>query len=257
MKTFQKIMGKIVNLLIILVIIAIIFCLYFIITIKVFHKQYINFFGYSIFEVATGSMQKTINIGDAVLIKIDSDYKVDDIVTYKNGNDFITHRVVSIEDDYIITKGDNNNVNDNPIDKGLVVGKVVKILPKVGIWKKVLLTPKVIVLIVLTLFIFSVLFSYDGKSIKIISSKKAQEEIDNKVNDEVNKKMEVMKRKKRRSSKKVLDATQIIDVNEIKKELSKEKNSKKAYNKEKKKLEATQIIDVKEIKKRVNENEKV
>ena len=164
-------MGKIVNLLIILVIIAIIFCLYFIITIKVFHKQYINFFGYSIFEVATGSMQKTINIGDAVLIKIDSDYKVDDIVTYKNGNDFITHRVVSIEDDYIITKGDNNNVNDNPIDKGLVVGKVVKILPKVGIWKKVLLTPKVIILIVLTLFIFSVLFSYDGKSIKIISSK--------------------------------------------------------------------------------------
>ena len=148
-------------------------------------------------------------------------------------------------------------VNDNPIDKGLVVGKVVKILPKVGIWKKVLLTPKVIILIVLTLFIFSVLFSYDGKSIKIISSKKAQEEIDNKVNDEVNKKMEVMKRKKRRSSKKVLDATQIIDVNEIKKELSKEKNTKKTSNKEKKKLEATQIIDVKEIKKRVDANEKV
>ena len=121
----------------------------------------------------------------------------------------------------------------------------------------ILLTPKVIILIVLTLFIFSVLFSYDGKSIKIISSKKAQEEIDNKVNDEVNKKMEVMKRKKRRSSKKVLDATQIIDVNEIKKELSKEKSNKKISNKEKKKLEATQIIDVKEIKKRVDANEKV
>lgn len=257
MKTFQKIMGKIVNLLIILVVIAIIFCLYFIISIKVFHKKYINFFGYSIFEVATGSMQKTINVGDAVLIKLNGNYEVGDIVTYKNGNDFITHRVVSIDDDYIITKGDNNNVNDNPIDKSLVVGKVIKILPKVGIWKKVLLTPKVIILIIVTLFIFSVLFSYDGKSIKIISSKKAQEEIDNKVNDEVNKKMEVMKRKKRRSSKKVLDATQIIDVNEIKKELSKEKNTKKTSNKEKKKLEATQIIDVKEIKKRVDANERV
>ena len=172
MKTFQKIMGKIVNLLIILVVIAIIFCLYFIISIKVFHKKYINFFGYSIFEVATGSMQKTINVGDAVLIKLNGNYEVGDIVTYKNGNDFITHRVVSIDDDYIITKGDNNNVNDNPIDKSLVVGKVIKILPKVGIWKKVLLTPKVIILIIVTLFIFSVLFSYDGKSIKIISSKK-------------------------------------------------------------------------------------
>ena len=66
-----------------------------------------------------------------------------------------------------------------------------------------------------------------------------------------------MRGKKRRSSKKVLDATQIIDVNEIKKELSKEKNTKKTSNKEKKKLEATQIIDVKEIKKRVDANEKV
>ena len=74
MKTFQKIMGKIVNLLIILVIIAIIFCLYFIISIKVFHKKYINFFGYSIFEVATGSMHGSIEIGDAVLVKINSDY---------------------------------------------------------------------------------------------------------------------------------------------------------------------------------------
>lgn len=252
MKTFQKIIGKIVNLLIILVVIAIIFCLYCIISVKVFHKQYINIFGYSIFEVQTGSMQKTINIDDAVLIKIDSDYKVGDIVTYKNGNDFITHRIVSIEDDYVITKGDNNNVNDNPIDKKLVVGKVIKILPRVGVWKKVLLTPKVIILIIVTLFIFSVLFSYDGKSIKIISSKKAQEEIDNKVKDEVNKKMEVEKRKKRRNSnKKVLEATQIIDVNEIKKELKKEKKT----STEKKKLEATQIIDVKEIKKRVGSNE--
>ena len=77
MKTFQKIMGKIVNLLIILVVIAIIFCLYFIISIKVFHKKYINFFGYSIFEVATGSMQKTINVGDAVLIKLNGNYDKD------------------------------------------------------------------------------------------------------------------------------------------------------------------------------------
>lgn len=248
MKILKSIMSKIVNLLIVIVVIAIIFCLYCIFSVKVFHKRYINIFGYSIFEVATGSMKDTINIGDAVLIKLDSKYKVGDIITYQSGNDYITHRVVSIDHDYIITKGDNNNVNDNPIDKKLVVGKVIKILPKVGVWKKILLTPKVIALILITLFIFSILFSYDGKSIKIISSKKAQDEIDSKVNDEVNKQVTLMKRRKRRT-KKTLDATQIIDVNEINKEIKKEENKKK-------KLEATQIIDVKEIKEKAR-NEKI
>ena len=241
MKTVQKIVGKIVNVLIVLVIIAIIFCAYCMFSIKVLGNKYVNMFGYSIFEVATGSMHRSIEIGDAVLVKIGDKYDVNDIVTYQNENDFITHRVIEIQNDSIITKGDANNVNDNPVDNNLVLGKVVKVLPKLGTWKKVLLTPKVIVLIIVTLFIFSILFSYDGKSIKIISSKKAQKEIDVKVNDEVNKQVAAINRKKRRS-KKVLDATQIIDISEIKKGNA---------NNKKKTLDATQIIDVSEIKKKV------
>ena len=244
MKKAQKIIGKIVNVLIVIVIIAILFCAYCVFSIKVLNNKYVNLFGYSIFEVATGSMHGSIEIDDAVLVKIDSDYDVGDIVTYQNEDDFITHRVVSIQLDTIITKGDANNVNDNPIDKDLVLGKVVKVLPKLGVWKKVLLTPRVIILILVTLFIFSVLFSYDGKAIKIIASKKAEQEMDNKINDEVNKKVAVINRKRRRT-KKVLDATQIIDVNKINEEVIKS-NSKK-----KKTLEATQIIDISDIKKKV------
>ena len=244
MKKVQKIVGKIVNVLIVIVIIAIIFCAYCVFSIKVLGNKYVNLFGYSIFEVATGSMHGTIEIGDAVLVKINSDYDVDDIVTFQNGDDFITHRVIAKENDTIITKGDANNVNDNPTEKELVLGKVVKILPKLGTWKKVLLTPKVIVLILVTLFIFSILFSYDGKAIKIISSKKAAKELDDKINDEVNKKVAVINRRKKRS-KKVLDATQIINIDEVKKEIKKDKAKKK------KTLEATQIIDVSKINKKV------
>ncbi len=244
MKIIQKIIGKIVNILIVLVIIAIIICAYSVFSIKVLHKGYVNFFGYSVFEVATGSMKDEINIGDAVLVKINDDYEVGDIITYQSGEEFITHRVVSKTDTYIITKGDANNVNDNPIDKGLVLGRVVKIMPQVGIWKKVILTPKVIILILITLFVFSILFSYDGNAIKIISSKKAQKEVDDKINDEVNKKVAVINRKKRRS-KKVLDATQILDISEVKKEIKKDNQKKK------KTLDATQIIDVSKINKKV------
>ena len=239
MKKLQKIMSVFVNVIMTLVVIAILFCLYCVFSVKILHKDFVNIFGYSIFEVATGSMKDSINIGDAVVVKIDDKYKVGDIITYRSGDDFITHRVVSEKDGYIIAKGDANNVNDNPIDKSLVLGRVVKIIPKLGVWKKVLLTPKVIILILLTLFIFSVLFSYNGKSIKIISSSKEQEEIDKKIEDEVNKKVASINRRKR-FSKKVLDATQIIDISKIKKELVK--------NNAKKTLDATQIIDISKIK---------
>ena len=239
MKKVQKIVGKIVNVLIVIVIIAILFCAYCLFSIKVLNNKYVNIFGYSIFEVATGSMKGSIDVGDAVLVKIGDKFDVGDIVTYQNGTDFITHRVISIEENSVITKGDANNVNDNPIDNKLILGRVVKILPRLGVWKKVLLTPKVVILVLVTLFIFSILFSYDGNSIKIISSKKAQKEVDDKINDEVNKKVASINRKKRRS-KKILDATQIIDISKIKKE-----------EKKKKTLDATQIIDVSDIKKKV------
>ena len=240
MKKLQLIMGKIVNFLMILVVIAILFCLYSVFTIKVLHKPYVNIFGYSIFEVVTGSMKNSINVGDAVLVKINSEYNVGDIVTYRSGEDYITHRIIKDDGASVITKGDANNVNDNPIDKNMILGKVIKIIPELGIWKKVLLTPKVIVLVLLTLFIFSILFSYNGKSIKIIASSKAQEEIDKKIEDEVNKKVALINKKKR-FSKKVLDATQIIDISKIKNEINSKDN--------KKKLESTQVIDIKDIKK--------
>ena len=227
MKKVQKVVGKIVNVLIVIVIIAILFCAYCLFSIKVLNNKYVNLFGYSIFEVATGSMKGSIEIGDAVLVKIGSEYDVNDIITYQSGDDFITHRIISIEKDKVITKGDANNVNDNPVEKDAILGRVVKILPRLGVWKKVILTPKVIALVLITLFIFSILFSYDGKSIKIISSKKAQEEVDNKINDEVNKKVASINRKKRRS-KKILDATQIIDISKIKEE---SKNKKKLEHK--------------------------
>ena len=271
MKKIQKIMGKIINMLMIIVVVAILFCLYSVFSIKILHRQYVNIFGYSIFEVVTGSMKNSINVGDAVLVKIDDEYVVGDIVTYKSGDDYITHRVVSEKDGYIVTKGDANNVNDNPIDKNLVLGKVVKIIPELGIWKKVLLTPKVIVLVLLTLFIFSILFSYDGKSIKIIASNKAQKEIDKQIEDEVNKKVALINRRKR-FSKKTLDATQIIDISKIKNDLSGgtiKKNldeprdtditkmqNKLGNNKAKKTLDATQIIDISKIKNSVYDKKK-
>lgn len=248
MKKVQMIASKIVNFIMILVIAAILFCMYCIFSVKVLGRQYVNIFGYSIFEVVTGSMKDEINIGDAVLVKINDKYQEGDVITYKAGDDFITHRVVSMKDNYVITKGDANNVNDNPIDQEMILGRVIKVIPKLGVWKKVLVTPKVIILILMTLFIFSILFSYDGSAIKIISSKKAQKEIDEQVSNEVDKQVARIN-KKRKYSKKVLDATQIISLDDIKEELGKQEKVSNKTNSKKKKLEVTQVIDISEIKK--------
>ena len=70
-------------------------------------------------------MEPYIHINDVVIIKKSNNYKVNDVVTYKSNKEYITHRIVSTDDEEIVTKGDANNTLDNPIKSSNIVGKVV------------------------------------------------------------------------------------------------------------------------------------
>ncbi len=187
LKYIEKILKVITNILMIIVMIALFFALYNFIQLNFFGKSYVNFFGYTIFDVVSGSMADTININDMIIVKIDDDYKEKDIITYKSGKDFITHRIITIEDDYVITKGDANNTSDNPIDKDIIIGKVIKILPKFGVWKNVIMTPKVLVSVIVTMILFSLAFSFKIKKKKpnneSSSIENCKEKLINKSND--------------------------------------------------------------------------
>ena len=122
-------------------------------------KDYFNLFGYTYFEVLSGSMSDEINIGDIVLVKLNSKYNVGDVVTYKSYSHFITHRIVKIDNDKIITKGDANNTNDDPINQNQIIGKVVKRLKRAGIYIKVFMNFKVIVLIFMMIMVSVYIFS--------------------------------------------------------------------------------------------------
>ena len=78
-----------------------------------------------IYKVETGSMEDKIHAGDYILLVKKNDYYVDDIVTYTIDNYFVTHRIVKIENDKIITKGDANNLEDEEITRQQIIGKVV------------------------------------------------------------------------------------------------------------------------------------
>ena len=154
MKLLEKIVKIAFNILIVVMVFLVIIVSYNFVQINVLKKQYSNFFGYTIFEITTGSMSGTIEINDVIIVKIMQDVKKDDIITFQNKNEIITHRVIAENNDTLITKGDANNGQDIPIKKDAVIGKVVKILPRFGIWIKVLSDTKVIGSIIITVVLF-------------------------------------------------------------------------------------------------------
>ena len=78
-----------------------------------------------IYSVKTGSMEENIHVGDYVLIYKKSNYNVGDVVTYQKDDYFITHRIIKIDDNQIITKGDANNTVDEKIALDDIIGKVI------------------------------------------------------------------------------------------------------------------------------------
>lgn len=138
-------------------------------SVKILKKDYSNLFGYTFFEVVSGSMSPAIEKWDLIIVDLDSEYKVGDIISYKKDGVYITHRIIEINKNTIITKGDANNTIDNPITKDMVAGKVVKIYSGGATWIKVFTTPKVIVgsIISLILIIYTMsLFKQEDKKNK-------------------------------------------------------------------------------------------
>lgn len=182
MGLFEKIINIVLDILIFLFGIILLVSIYKSIQIKVLGNDYSSFFGYSIFEVKTGSMADTINIGDWIVVKSSPKIKLNDIVTYRQDGEFITHRVIESYKGTYITKGDANTAKDDPITQDQIVGKVNKILPHFGIFRKTLFNPLVLVMLIITVYVFSYVVKKNQKEEKSDSNRmdKVLEELINK-----------------------------------------------------------------------------
>lgn len=72
-------------------------------------------FKYNPLVVLTGSMEPTFKIGSVIYYKEinENELKVGDIITFKVNNDkLVSHRIISIENGLIETKGDANRISD-------------------------------------------------------------------------------------------------------------------------------------------------
>ncbi len=91
--------------------------------------------------VGSGSMRPTIDVGDIVIVKKVniSDIHVGDIIQYYSNEGYtVTHRVIKMYElpngtVMIVTKGDANDIPDKPFKADRVIGKVVFVIPKVGL----------------------------------------------------------------------------------------------------------------------------
>ncbi len=104
-----------------------------------------SLFGYRYYTVITPSMTPVYNVGDLVLVKIESadHINVGDVITFNPSSDseaYLTHRVTQKLPDYqntgitcFRTKGDANDTEDSfLVDEDRVIGRVTLKIPKVG-----------------------------------------------------------------------------------------------------------------------------
>lgn len=156
----QKVINLILNISLVIVTVMLIVGFYYIYQIKIIGNEYANLFGYTFFEVATASMYPTIEIGDVVVVEITKEVEANDIIVYQDGKDIITHRLVEKESNELIAKGDANNSEDKPISEDMLLGKVIKIIPQIGTWRKILISPEVLRLIIILLFLIGIIYVF-------------------------------------------------------------------------------------------------
>ena len=180
------------------------------------NNMYPNFFGYTVLQVESGSMEPTISTSDVILVKLDNNnVQKDDIISYISEDSIITHRVMFIDGDKYTCKGDANNTIDTTITKSMIIGEVVKIYPKLGIWKKVFSEPQIILVLFITLVLFDIALSRKKPEEKKKEEKKEEEE------EITITKVELPDETPQLNKEELLEFTKTIDLTEINKMLAK------------------------------------
>lgn len=142
---FKRVIHVLVNILFYCIVV---FCVFSLIDKWIFQDANQSVFGYRAECVMSGSMEDTLSVGDIVVIKEAKTYSKNDIVSFREGNSVITHRIIDIADDGFITKGDANNAADSEVVKqGDVIGREILIIPWIGYIRIALMSPVGLILV--------------------------------------------------------------------------------------------------------------
>ncbi|OGZ44859.1 MAG: signal peptidase I [Candidatus Ryanbacteria bacterium RIFCSPHIGHO2_02_FULL_45_13b] len=87
---------------------------------------------YPLAAITSGSMWPVLHEGDLIFIEgvSRSDLAVDDIVVWQNPKGFTIHRITKLNETTLITKGDANFTEDEPVRYEDVIGRTYKLFGK-------------------------------------------------------------------------------------------------------------------------------
>lgn len=132
--------------------------------------------GFGSAVVLSGSMEPALSVNDLIFVVKSGEYGVGDIVVYSTGGTPVVHRVVQadMQSGIIITRGDANNTDDDPISVSRIKGKMLFAIPFVGAIPRFIRTVPGLFIVLLVLF--ALLFvSVRGKAAESEESDKAEE----------------------------------------------------------------------------------
>ncbi len=189
----KKIIEKIFKTIYYFVLIILVLCVCSIVYNKIkYPKSPFTVFGYQLYVDVTNSMVPDLHVNDIIIVKKCSkeNINVGDIVTFREGNTTVTHRIIEIiNDDGKIkykTKGDNNNLEDDkPITYKEIEGKYCFKIRYLGffITDKVSCILLILLILILSHFPYSKL-NFSKKEEEIVGSESVDEKIEN-LNEEV------------------------------------------------------------------------
>ncbi len=115
----------------------------------------------------SGSMEPAIQTGSVCFVNIKADYddmKTGDVIAYRtSAGGLVTHRVISVREEGLETKGDNNDVSDGVSTTALNFhGETLFSVPYVGYVLKALQKPvnfAMIIIVVIGIFLFNAIDS--------------------------------------------------------------------------------------------------
>lgn len=106
-------------------------------------------FGYGMAVILSGSMEPEMSVDDLIIVHESNDYVVGDVVVFQGSGMLITHRIIDIQGNEYITKGDANNVEDQPILDSNIVGEVIFCIPGLGNLVNIIKSPIVSLVIII------------------------------------------------------------------------------------------------------------
>lgn len=187
MKFLKKILLTFIT---IFVVLLVTFNVYNFVSIKLLHKDLALVNGYAVLEVISGSMEPTIKVGDLIVINTNEEkYGLGDIITFRDINgSFVTHRIINIEDNVMVTQGDANDSPDEEMSVSSIVGKYEMRIPGAGKLMTSLKNPLVMILILAIGIIICFLASTDDELNPVDLTEEEKEFLEYKKNKKQSKK---------------------------------------------------------------------